>query len=64
MGWQKATGYGKRSLAGTAIGCYKHLLGPRLHARTLPSQQGEGAIAVAALNRMIQVARPIAIHVA
>jgi hypothetical protein len=25
MGWQKATGYGRRSLVETAIGRYKHL---------------------------------------
>ena len=59
MGWQKATGYGRRNLAETAIGRYKSLIGPRLRARTFSTQQGEAAIAVEALNRMIRVAKPI-----
>src|ERR1700744_5560918 len=33
MGWQKATGYGRRSLVETAIGRYKHLIGSTLGAR-------------------------------
>ena len=57
--WQKATGYGRRNLVETAISRYKHLLGPKLRARTLPGQQGEAAIAVAALNRMIRIAKPV-----
>jgi hypothetical protein len=58
MAWQRATGYGRRNLVETAIGGYKHLIGPKLRARTLPTQQGEAAIAVAALNRMIRIAKP------
>jgi hypothetical protein len=62
MGWQRATGYGRRSLVETTIGRYKHLIGPKLRARVLPAQQGEAAIAVAVLNRMIQVAKPISVR--
>ena len=51
MGWQRATGYGRRSLVETAIGRYKHLIGSKLRARSLAAQQGEVAIAVNALNR-------------
>ena len=58
MGWQKATGHGRRNLVDTAIGRYKHLIGPKLHARTVPGQQGEAALAVTALNRMIRAAKP------
>jgi len=58
MGWQRATGYGRRSLVETAIGRYKHLIGAKLRARSLAAQQGEVAIAVNALNRMIRVAKP------
>src|SRR5690242_14343075 len=58
MAWQKATGYGRRSLIETAIGRYKSLISPRLRARTLPAQQGEIVIAVEALNQMIRVAKP------
>jgi hypothetical protein len=56
MVWQRATGYGRRNLVETVIGRYKHLIGPMLRARTLPTQQAEAAIAVAALNRMIRIA--------
>jgi hypothetical protein len=64
MAWQKATGYGRRSLAETAVGRYKALIGPRLRARGLPAQQGEAAIAVGVLNRMIRTAKPISVRVA
>ena len=64
MAWQKATGYGRRSLAETAVGRFKAIIGPRLRARTSPAQQGETAIAVAVLNRMIRVAKPVSVRVA
>jgi|SRR5215212_1326318 len=63
MAWQKATGYGRRSLAETAVGRYKALIGPKLRARSLPAQQGEAAIAVGVLNRMIRAAKPISVRV-
>jgi len=62
MAWQRATGYGRRSLVETAIGRYKHLIGPKLRARTLPGQQGEAALAVAVLNRMIKTAKPVTVR--
>ena len=62
MAWQKVTGYGRRSLVETAIGRYKHLIGPKLRARTLPGQQGEAALAVAMLNRMIRTAKPVSVR--
>jgi hypothetical protein len=64
MAWQKATGYGRRSLAETAVGRYKAIIGPKLRARSLPAQQGEAAIAVQVLNRMIRVAKPVSVRVA
>jgi hypothetical protein len=64
MAWQKATGYGRRSLAETAVGRYKAIVGPGLRARILPSQQGEAAIAVEVLNRMIRVAKPVSVRIA
>jgi transposase len=64
LAWQKATGYGRRSLAETAAGRHKAIIGPRLRARGLPAQQGEAAIAVAVLNRMIRTAKPISVRVA
>ena len=44
MAWQKATGYGRRSLVETAIGRYKAIIGPKLHARILPAQRGEALL--------------------
>ena len=62
MAWQKATGYGRRSLAETGIGRYKAAIGPRLRARTLPGQQDEVALAVEVLNRMIRTAKPVSVR--
>src|SRR3712207_1952119 len=64
MAWQRATGYGRRSLAETAVGRYKAIIGPKLRARGLPAQRGEAAIAAEVLNRMIRVAKPLSIRVA
>ena len=64
MGWQRATGYGRRNQAETAMARYKHLIGPKLRARSLPAQQGEVAIAVAVLNTMIRMAKPVSVRVA
>ena len=64
MGWQKATGYGRRNQAETAMARYKHLIGPKLRARSLLAQQGEVAIAVAVLNKMIRTAKPVSVRVA
>ena len=63
-GWQKATGYGRRSLVETTIGRFKAAIGPRLRARTFLNQRGEAATAVEALNRMIRTAKPISVRVA
>src|SRR5918995_5187151 len=62
--WRKSTGHGRRSLVETAIGRYKALIGPRLRARTLVNQQGEVAIGVGVLNRIIRVAKPVSVRIA
>ena len=62
MAWQKAIGYGRRSLVETTIGRYKHSIGPKLRARSCDGQQGEAAIAVQILNRMIRTARPVSVR--
>ncbi len=64
MAWQKATGYGRRSLAETAVGRYKAISGPKLRARSLPAQQGEVATAAEVLNRMTRVAKPVSTRAA
>ena len=62
IGWQRATGYGRRNHVETAIGRYKRLIGSELRARTFAAQQGEAAIAIAVLNRMILVAKPVSVR--
>ena len=64
MGWQRATGYGRRNHAETATSRYKHLIGPKLRARSLPAQRGEVAIAAAVLNTMTRTAEPVSVRVA
>ena len=61
--WREATGYGQRSLAETAIGRYKGLIGPRLRARGVANQQGEIALGAKLLNRMIRVAKPVSVRI-
>jgi hypothetical protein len=62
MAWQQGTDYGCRNQVETAIGRYKQLIGPKLRARSLLRQQGEVAIAVAALNTMIPTAKPMSVR--
>lgn len=62
MAWQKATGYGRRSLVETAIGRYKHIIDSTLRARSNDGQGGEVAIAVHVLNCMIRIAKPISVR--
>ena len=58
LGWQKETGYGRRSLAETPMGRYNTIIGPQLRARCLSGQCTEAAIGVAILNRMLEAGRP------
>ncbi len=62
IGWQQATGYGKRNRAETTTGRYKHLIWPKLRSRTRPGQRGEVALTVQMLNRMIRAAKPASIR--
>ena len=62
--WRKATGYGRRSLAETAVGRYKALIEPQLRARSMLNQQAEVGLGVEVLNRMIRVAKPASVRIA
>ena len=44
LGWQRAAGYGRRSLGEVAMLRYKTLIGRSLGARTLPAQKVEAAV--------------------
>ncbi|RQS40345.1 IS5 family transposase [Burkholderia sp. Bp8986] len=58
LGWQQATGYGRRALVETTMGRYKAIIGARLRARGFAAQRAEAAIGVAVLNCMLAAARP------
>jgi hypothetical protein len=64
MGWQAATGIGKRALVETAIYRHKVLIGPSLRARTLSDQKVEARIAYAVINRMTSLGMPVSQKVA
>lgn len=64
MAWQKATGYGRRSLVETAIGRFKAIIGSRLRARNWRGQQAETVIGASVLNRMISLAKPVSVRTA
>ena len=64
MGWQKATGYNARAKAEAAVSRYKRVIGDALRSRTDDRQATEMAIAVRALNRMLEFGRPESVRVA
>ncbi len=63
MEWQRRTGYRRRALAETAMGRWKHLIGPRLRACSLSGQQGEAALTVSVPNRMTRTVKPVSVRV-
>jgi len=64
LGWQKASGYNRRALAEAAMSRYKRVIGDALRSRTDGRQAAEVAIAVHALNRMLELGRPESVRVA
>jgi Transposase DDE domain len=58
-GWQRAVGYGKRSLVETAMLRYKTLIGPTLRARKLATQKVEARLACSVINRLTQLGMPV-----
>ena len=63
MGWQRRSGYNRRSLIETAMFRYKTIIGRRLHARTLTNQRTEAKIGCNALNRMTALGMPASARV-
>jgi len=58
MAWQKTSGYNKRAWAEAAMGRWKQVIGDELRAHTDARRVTEVAIAVHALNRMLELGRP------
>ena len=59
LGWQRAVGYGRRSLGETAVSRYETIIGRGLRARTLPAQETEARAACSGLNRMTRFGIPV-----
>jgi hypothetical protein len=63
MGWQKASGYNKRSRVETAIGRYKQVIGDGLRFRKDGRRATEVFVAVHVLNQMQELGRPISVRI-
>jgi hypothetical protein len=64
IGWQKQSGYTRRALVESAISRFKRVIGDALRSRTDRRRATETAIAVGALNRMLELGRPESIRIA
>jgi Transposase DDE domain len=62
MGWQRRSGYNRRSLVETAVYRYKTIIGRRLRARTMPKQRTEAKIGCRLLNRMTSLGMPASVR--
>ena len=62
--WQKASGYTTRARAEAAIGRFKRVIGDGLRSRTDRRRATEVDVAVHALNRMLELGRPVSVRVA
>ena len=64
MGWQKASGYNWRALVEADIARFKRVIGGGLRSHTDGRRATEVAIAVGALNRMLELGRPAYVRLA
>jgi len=58
MAWQKASGYNKRSRVEATMSRWKQVIGDGLRANTDERRLTEVAVAVHALNCMLELGRP------
>jgi transposase len=63
LGWQEATGYGRRALVETTMGRYKALIGSRLRARHAAGRRTEAAVGAVVLNRLLAAGRPNCVRI-
>jgi Transposase DDE domain len=64
IGWQKASGYTKRSRVEATIGRYKQVIGDGLRSHKDGRRTTEVSVAIHVLNRMLELGRPISIRIA
>jgi hypothetical protein len=62
-GWQRCSGYNRRSLIEIAMFRYKTIIGRRLHARTLNNQRTEAKTGCTVINRMTTLGMPVSARV-
>ncbi len=58
MAWQNASGYNRRARVEAAMSRWKQVIGDELRAHTDERRATEVAVAVHALNRMLELGRP------
>ena len=63
IGWQKVSDYNKRSRVEAAIGRYKQVIGNGLRFRKDGRRTTEIRVSVYALNRMLELGRPISVRI-
>ncbi len=64
MSWQSASDYNKRARVEAAMNRWKQVIGDELRAHTDERRTTEAAVAVHALNRMLDLGRPSCARVA
>jgi len=64
MSWQSASGYNKRARVEAAMNRWKQVIGDELRAHTDERRATEVAVAIHALNRMLDFGRPSYVRVA
>ena len=64
MGWQKRSGYNTRARAEAAIARWKQVIGDGLRSRKDERRATEVDVGVYALNRMLELGRPISVRIA
>ncbi|WP_312895237.1 IS5 family transposase [Microvirga sp.] len=64
MGWQKRSGYTRRALVEADISRLKRVIGDALRSRTDGRHETEGAIAISALNCMLELGCPESVRIA
>ena len=64
MAWQTASGYMKRARVEATVNRWKQVIGDELRAHTDERRAVEVAVAVHALNRMLELGRPSYVRVA
>ena len=64
MGWQKRSGYNARARAEAAIARWKQVIGDGLRSHRDERRATEVEVTAYALNRMLELGRPISVRIA